>query len=218
MENVSHMCCPCPVSGVVSTRLAFVSVDERPALRMDVELAGLAEDLADAVELVAKGDRNAFNTVYAATSAKLFGAIVRIVGHRDIAEDVLQEVYVRLWQQASMYDRSRGSAITWLTSIARNRALDEAKRRTMRSIEDLPGVTEIAGDDDPARNQESGEDRGRLLACLDRLEPERKRIVLLAYHYGMTREEIARDIGRPVATVKTWLRRSLALLRDCLDR
>lgn len=175
------------------------------------------QDLTDVLQRVALGDEAAFEALYAATSAKLYGIVVRILGRRDVADEVLQEVYMRVWQQARHFDPASGSPITWLASIARNRALDETRRKTMRSLEEFPDLQEISGWGEAIRNYERDEDRSRLLACLDRLDPERKEIILLAYHYGMTREEIARHVGRPVATVKTWLRRSLAQLKDALD-
>jgi len=99
-----------------------------------------------------------------------------------------------------------------------SRNLDEAKRKTMRSLEDCPELLEVPSDDDPRANQERNEERRRLLACLDGLETEKRELVLRVYYYGMTREEIARSINRPVATVKTWLRRSLAQLKGCLGQ
>jgi RNA polymerase sigma-70 factor (ECF subfamily) len=174
------------------------------------------EDLAEALSRTARGDRRAFEALYAATCVKLYGVVVRILGQRDLAQEVLQDVYVRVWQRADKFDPLRGSPITWMVAIARNRALDEAKRKTMRSLEDMPELLELPDEGDPLASLERNEERRRLQACLDRLEPERRQIVRLAYHYGMTREEIARRANRPVATVKTWLRRSLAQLKDCL--
>src|SRR5262245_20229353 len=168
------------------------------------------EDLVEALARVAQGDRAAFERLYAATSVKLYGVVVRILGRRDLADKVLQEVYVRVWQRAGEFDPMNSSPITWLTTIARNRALDEAKRKTMRSIEDHPELLELPGDDDVLANQERSEESRRLRACLDGLESEKREVVLLAYYYGLTRDEIAGRIGRPAATVKTWLRRTLA--------
>ena len=174
-------------------------------------------DLVEALERTARGDRAAFEKVYAATAVKLYGIVIRILGRGDLAEDILQEVYIRVWQRASEFDSATGSPITWLATIARNRALDEARRKTMRSLDDCPEVLQLRSDEDPLADSERNEERRRLQACLDGLEPEKRKVVLLAYHYGMTREEVARVISRPVATVKTWLRRSLAQLKDCLS-
>jgi RNA polymerase sigma-70 factor (ECF subfamily) len=176
------------------------------------------QDLVTALEHTARGDRAAFELVYKATSLKLYGIVTRILGRRDLADEVLQEVYIRVWQRAGDFDPTNSSPITWMATIARNLALDEARRKTPRSIEDFPQVLQLPSDDDPAANHERDEALRRLYACLDGLEPERKDLVLLVYYYGMTREEIANRFDRPVATVKTWLRRSLAQLKDCLGR
>lgn len=176
------------------------------------------QDLAAALGRTAQGDTAAFKLVYAATSVKLYGIIVRILGRRDLADEVLQEVYIRVWERAGEYDAASSSPITWLATIARNRALDEVKRKTMRSLDDCPEVLQVPSDDDPLATHEKKEDARRLGACIDRLEPDKKELVLLVYYYGMTREEISNRINRPVATVKTWLRRSLAQIRECLGQ
>jgi RNA polymerase sigma-70 factor (ECF subfamily) len=176
------------------------------------------EDLVHALERTARGDRAAFEKVYAATAVKLYGIVIRILGRRDLAEDILQEVYIRVWQRASEFDPATGSPITWLATIARNRALDEARRKTMRSLDDCPELLQLSSDDDPLADSERNEEQRRLQACLDGLEAEKRQLVLRVYYYGMTREEIARATNRPVATVKTWLRRSLAQLKDCLSQ
>lgn len=176
------------------------------------------QELVAALQGTARGDREAFRTVYTATSLKLYGIVVRILGRRDLADEVLQEVYIRVWQRAGDFDAASGSPITWLAAIARNLALDEARRKTPRSLEEFPEILQLPSDDDPSANQERNEDARRLQACLERLEPEKRELVLLAYHYGMTREEISARINRPVATVKTWLRRSLEQLRNCLGQ
>jgi RNA polymerase sigma-70 factor (ECF subfamily) len=175
------------------------------------------QELSEALILTGRGEREAFEKVYAITAAKLFGIVIRILGRRDVAEDVLQEVYVRIWQHASDFDPASGSPISWMAAIARNRALDEVRRKTIvRALDDCPEVLEMASGEDPEADHDRNEERRRLVACLNALQPEKRRVVLLAYHYGMTREEIARETDRPVATVKTWLRRCLAQLKGCL--
>src|SRR5262249_2308374 len=167
-------------------------------------------DLANALKLTARGDQAAFGGVYAATSVKLFGIILRILGSRDLAEDVMQEVYIRVWQRAGEFSPAAGSPIAWLVTIARNCALDESRRKKTRSRDDRLELIEspLAGH---GRNEE-------LRLCLDRLGPEMKEVVVLAYHYGMTREEIAGRTNRPVATVQAWLRQGLAQIKDCLHQ
>ena len=173
-------------------------------------------DLVEALKGTARGDKAAFEKVYASTAAKLFGIVVRILERRDLAEDVMQDVYVRVWQRAGDFNPQTGSPITWLATIARNRALDETRRKTTRSLEDCPEILLLPSEDDPRVDHERSEERTRLQACLDGLANEKRQLVMLAYVYGMTREELARGTGQPAATVKTWLRRSLAQLKDCL--
>ena len=183
-----------------------------------VDMPTSRQALVAALHRVAGGDREAFAFVYEATSLKLYGIVVRILGRSGVADEVLQEVFVRVWQRAGEFDPAAGSPITWMAAIARNLAIDEARRKTARSIEDFPEVLQLPGSDDPSARQEQSEELDRLAACLDRLQPERKQLVLLAYYYGMTRQEISARLDRPAATVKTWLRRSLAQLKDCMGR
>lgn len=176
------------------------------------------QELADALRKTAQGDKASFEVVYRATSLKLYGIISRILGRGALAEEVLQEVYIRVWQHAGEFDPKSGSPITWLATIARNRALDETKRRTFRSLEECPEVLNLPSSDDISGAHERSEDLSRLLACLANLDAEKRDVVVMAYFHGMTREEIAARLGRPVATIKTWLRRSLAELRTRLDQ
>lgn len=176
-----------------------------------------AQELADLVARVAARDRAAFKALYQATSAKLFGVIVRILSRRDLAEEVLQEVYITIWERAGAFDATRSSPITWMSTIARNRALDQVRRKMPASIEDAPEALEVAADTEhPLDRISRGEDWRRLQDCLGRLEPGRREMVLLAYHQGLSREALAQRFGSPVATIKTWLHRSLAQLRQCL--
>jgi RNA polymerase sigma-70 factor (ECF subfamily) len=176
------------------------------------------QGLVDALMLTGRGDQAAFSRVYAATSVKLFGIILRILGRRDLALDVLQEVYIRVWQHAGEFNPAVNSPIAWLVTIARSCALDETRRKMTRSLDDCPEPCLASNDESTFADHESNEDHLRLLACLDRLEPDRREVVVLAYHYGMTREEIAHRTNRPVATVQAWLRQSLAQIKDGLGQ
>ncbi len=176
-------------------------------------------DLAALMARVAVRDRAAFTALYNATSAKLFGIVLRILKRRDIAEEILQEVYVKIWDRAGDYDAQRASPITWLATIARNRALDEVRRASHLSIEDTPEALNVeSSEPDPLQSLAASEEFKRLLACLQGLENDRRDMVLMAYFHGATREELATRYNAPVATIKTWLHRSLKLLRECLGR
>lgn len=175
-----------------------------------------APQLSDALALVATKDHDAFQRVYTATSAKLFGIALRILTRRDLAEEVLQEVYVTIWERAGDFDPSRASAITWMAAITRNRALDVVRRSRTMPLDEAD-VAQIAGDEPgPFDHVASREALRRLLDCMDGLGPQRRELVLLAYHHGLSRKELATRCGQTVATVKTWLHRSLKQLKDCL--
>lgn len=175
-------------------------------------------DLARLLDRIAEGDRAAFQAVYDATSAKLFGVVLRILRDRDVAEDILQEAYVRIWDNAARFDATKASPITWMATIARNRAIDEVRRRRPRLSDDAEALERIADPaPSPARQAEAREDLGRLDDCLKALEGERAQMVRLAYLDGLSREELAVRFGHPVGTIKSWLRRSLMQLRDCMD-
>ncbi len=176
-----------------------------------------AAELAGLLARVAVRDREAFAAVYQATSSKLWGVVLRIVPRRDVAEDVLQEVYVRIWQRAASFDPGKASPITWMATVARNCAIDEIRRRRPASIEDTPEVLEVPDTGpDPLEGTQLSEELARLKQCLEGLEPERRDMVLLAYYSGLSREELAQRFAAPVNTIKTWLHRSLAQLRKCL--
>ena len=180
--------------------------------------AGAGEDLARLLTRVAARDTKAFAALYRATSAKLYGVVARILKRRDVAADVLQETYVRVWEKAGEFDSAKGSALGWMATIARNRALDEVRRVRPVSLEDQPEGFEPAAEEvDPLGARERSEGLARLIGCLQGLDEEKRAIVLLAYYRGLSREALAKRFGRPVATIKTWLRRSLAQLRDCLE-
>jgi len=176
-----------------------------------------SSDLEVLMSRIASGDRRAFASLYEATSAKLYGVVLRILRRRDIADEVLQETYVRIWNNAAAFDPARASPITWMVTIARNRALDEVRRVTPVSLDAAPEALEIAdGDMLASERLEIASDLARLKLCLDGLEPERRDVVRLAYLDGLSREELGQRFGHPPGTIKTWLHRSLKQLKACL--
>ncbi len=181
------------------------------------ESVAAGDDLAELLRRVAARDPGAFAALYRQTSAKLYGVIARILTRGDSSGDALQEVYVRIWEKAGEFDAGKGSPIAWMATIARNRALDEIRRVRPASLEDMPARFEPAADEvDPLAGRERSERLAALLDCLETLDREKRDAVLLAYYRGFSREALARRFDRPVPTIKTWLRRGLAQLRDCL--
>ncbi|HXZ15879.1 MAG TPA: sigma-70 family RNA polymerase sigma factor [Roseiarcus sp.] len=166
---------------------------------------------------VATRDSEAFAELYRLTQAKLFGVVARILTANDSRREALQEVYVRIWEKASDFDPAKGSAIGWMATIARNRALDEARRARPLSLDGMPEDFEPAADPvDPFASREASEGLAALIDCLKALDDEKRAILMLAYYRGASREALAKRFGKPVPTIKTWLRRSLAELRTCL--
>lgn len=176
-------------------------------------------DLGGVLKQVAGGDRTAFAQLYDTASARLFGVIRRILPTSELAEDALQDTFVRIWQKAATYDPSLASPMAWMATIAHNRAIDLrrrfAERLARRSEEIDPATADEAPD--PLALAEQSDDFRRLKSCLDHLPDDRQEMVLLAYHQGWSREELAARFKRPVTTVKTMLRRSLITLKECLD-
>jgi RNA polymerase sigma-70 factor, ECF subfamily len=168
---------------------------------------------------VAKGDKAAFERLYGATRAKLYGVLLRILGRPEAADDVMQETYLKVWQMAGKFDPTVASPITWMVAIARNRAIDIVRKKADVSVEDSPEAMAVAADTPPPlARREMTEELRRLLGCLGKLDPEKQRIVLLAYYSGWSREQLSHKLDIPVNTIKTWLRRSLIEIRECMGR
>ena|SRR5688572_13247701 len=166
---------------------------------------------------VAKGDQAAFERLYEATRAKLYGVVLRILRRHDLTDEVIQETYLKIWSSAGQFDPGVAAPITWMVTIARNRAIDLVRKRSETSIEEEPEAMEVAGDNpDPLARRELSDDLKRMLACMGQLDAERQRLVLLAYYSGWSREQLSVKFDKPVNTIKTWLRRSLAEIRECL--
>jgi len=168
---------------------------------------------------VSKGDHAAFERLYVATRAKLYGVVLRILRRADLADEVMQDTYLKIWRSAAEFDPRVGSPTTWMVAIARNRAIDLIRKKAELSLEDEPAALDVAGETpDPLARREMSDELRRLLACLANLDEERRRIVLLAYYNGWGREQLAAKFDKPVNTIKTWLRRSLIEVRECLGR
>jgi RNA polymerase sigma-70 factor (ECF subfamily) len=189
-----------------------------------MDLDGEREALRQALSRVARGEAAALKDVYDRTSAKLFGVCLRILREPSEAEDVLQEVYVNVWRNAAAFDRARGSPITWLATIARNRAIDRLRARGgpaagRRGVEPIEAALAIA---DPAPSAEAAlEDadrRDQLRHCLDELDGVHQRAIRGAFLEGATYEALALQAGVPLGTMKSWIRRALLRLRACLQR
>jgi RNA polymerase sigma-70 factor (ECF subfamily) len=174
-------------------------------------------EIAGLIRRIVLRDRAAFRELYTLTSAKLFGVTLRILKDRAEAEEALQDVYVKIWQRADRYVEGGYSPISWLVAIARNHSLDvlRARRPATDDIEAALGIAD-AGPDPEQATAARGE-RDRIDRCLGELEAERADCVRSAYLDGYTYDELAARHNVPLNTMRTWLRRSLIKLRECLS-
>jgi len=176
------------------------------------------------MEALARGDVAALESLYDRYSALVFSVSLRVLHDVHLAEDVTQEVFLRLWRQPASFDPARGRFISWLMSVTRNRALDELRRISRRNrsedaededspVSDVPTTDRM---DDPALGVELVEQREAVRAAMTRLPPEQRRAIELAYFSGLTQVEIADVTGDPLGTVKTRIRLGMRKLREAL--
>ncbi|WP_075995441.1 sigma-70 family RNA polymerase sigma factor [Salaquimonas pukyongi] len=176
-----------------------------------------APDLHELLSRVALADRAAFDTLYAAASPKLFAVLIRILRDRSMAEDALQEVFVKVWQKADGFRSGSQAPMAWLYAIARNHAIDTI-RAQKRLHDDLDDHQELSSPEpDPEQAAVAASERERIDNCLEELEPQKAEAVVSAYMEGYSYQELADRYSVPLNTMRTWLRRSLISLRKCLD-
>lgn len=177
-----------------------------------------AQDISKLIVRISMRDRGAFDRLYRLTSAKLFGVCLRVLRDRAEAEEALQEVYVKIWTKADRFAASELSPISWLVAVARNHAIDRLRARRIGAT-GLEEASELA---DPRPGPEAlavaGGERERVRACMDELDPDRASAVRGAYLEGRSYAELAERFAVPLNTMRTWLRRSLLKLRECLER
>ncbi len=187
-----------------------------------------SRDLSRLLARTGLGDRAAFAQLYERTSAHLFAVILRINRDRAQCEDILQEVYVTLWRAAQSFDGAQSQPLTWLTSIARNRAIDSLRRKQAEP----QAQTLLSGNDEerdvydtlpsdapgPLELLARASDARELAGCVDTLSAPQRQCVALAFYDGCSHAEVAAQIGQPLGTVKSWLRRALIALKGCLDQ
>jgi RNA polymerase sigma-70 factor (ECF subfamily) len=188
-------------------------------------------DLARLLGRTGLGDRAAFAALYERTSAHLHAVVLRIQRDRGQAEDILQEVYVNVWRAARSFDAAQSQPLTWLTSIARNRAIDSLRRSQARpqvqshapggarEEEEEESVYDRIADEaaGPLDLLDRASDARALSACMDQLSAAQRQSLALAFYQGLSHSEVAEQMREPLGTVKSWVRRALLALKDCLQ-
>jgi RNA polymerase sigma-70 factor (ECF subfamily) len=181
----------------------------------------MASDTADISHLIARcalRDRQAFRDLYSRTSSKLFGVTLRILRDRAEAEEALQEVYIKIWQRADRYVAGGYSPISWLVAVARNHSLDLLRARKPQG-DDIDLALDVAdAQPDPEQAEANRGERARIDRCLGQLEADKADAVRGAYLDGFSYEELSERHKVPLNTMRTWLRRSLLKLRECLSQ
>lgn len=177
----------------------------------------VAEDPAKLIQRIALGDRAAFRALYSLTSAKLFAVCLRVLKDRGEAEDALQEVYVKIWHSAARFVVTDKSAISWLAAVARNHAIDRARARNPQPVAIAEALELPDESPDPEQAALASSVRRSIDNCLEQLKGARAAAVRGAYVEGYSYQELAERYGLPLNTMRTWLRRSLLQLRECLQ-
>jgi RNA polymerase sigma-70 factor (ECF subfamily) len=188
-------------------------------------------ELAGLLARCGLGDRAAFATLYSLTSAHLLGVVLRIHRDRAQAEDIVQEVYINVWRAAGGFDAAQSLPLTWLTSIARNRAIDALRRRQTQpqiqsNVSVAPGSDGDESDlyehvadeaDGPLALLDRASDARLLAQCMQGLSASQRHSIALAFFDGLSHAEVAQHLRQPLGTVKSWLRRALTGLKACLE-
>lgn len=177
---------------------------------------------ADLLARVAKGDPHSFEELYEGTSPLLFSLAMRILGDRDEAAELLQEVYIEAWQKAALYDRKRGSPVAWLVTLTRSRALDRVRSSAGRSRSVTVSLDDVGEDNlqsygrDSLERRSDQEMRQFVETAFQTLPEAQQRALELAYYEGLTHQEIAAQLNEPLGTIKTRIKLGMGKLRDAL--
>jgi len=177
---------------------------------------GSGDSDAELLARCAAQDRSAFRVLYARWSGKLHGVAMRITHDPALAADATHDAFVQVWQQAARFDEARGEAGSWLVSLARYRALDLLRRRGREVLGHEPYAEEVDQAPDPLRALLSSAEGSALHRCLETLAAERRQMVVLAFVEGFSHSQLAEKFAMPIGTVKSWIRRSLIGLKECL--
>ncbi|TVP52663.1 MAG: sigma-70 family RNA polymerase sigma factor [Halomonadaceae bacterium] len=176
-------------------------------------------ELISLLGAVAQQDRQAFHRLYQQVAGRMFGLCRKLTGQQELAEEALQDAFIRIWHHAGEYHSERGAPLSWMMTIARNRTLDLMRSRKVHQGASNEVIDimedERAGPLDATLHQDGS---AALAMCLDELSQNQRDSVLLSYYRGFTHEELAEFLGTPIGTIKSWIRRGLIAVRRCLER
>ena len=180
----------------------------------------MEDQFAELLIRCSKQDQIAFKQLYQQTSPKLYSQALRLMQKPQLAEDVLQESFIKIWQKADTYNSKKGKAFTWMANVTRNKAIDKLRSLKLRPKEvDFPyeGLDFTSTDLEPDRQEDLSQEIQQLRECLKRLPPSQRECILLSYYYGYTHPELSEKLNKPIGTVKAWIRRGVETLRPCLS-
>jgi RNA polymerase sigma-70 factor (ECF subfamily) len=193
------------VSGGTDVQMRVIDEDE------------IAIDVTEMLQRCARGDRAALRALYDHEAARMLGIAQRLLRRRALAEEAVQDAFVQIWRKADSFDPARGEGRTWIYAILRNRALNILRGESRTDlVDDFEPMGLTSEEDDPETLVAKLSDAGALRRCLEGLETDRRQAIVLAYVHGLSHGELAGRMGVPLGTAKSWIRRSLVSLRECL--
>ncbi|WP_339495664.1 sigma-70 family RNA polymerase sigma factor [Pseudomonas sp. RA_105y_Pfl2_P56] len=186
------------------------------AWRVVISLAD-TDQLRQLLAQCSLGDRRAFETLYRSVGPRLHGVALRFMGRSDLAEEVLQESFVRIWNNASRYEAHLSAPMTWMINITRNQAIDQLRKHRDRPLSDVE--QDALADESPSAHDQlsSAREAHALNRCLDSLDGMQRQSISVAYFQGLSCTELAEHLATPLGTVKSWIRRGMERLRRCLE-
>jgi RNA polymerase sigma-70 factor (ECF subfamily) len=169
----------------------------------------------------AKKDKPAFQQLYHNCSPILYSIALRIVKQKELAEDILQEAFLKIWRSAKLFKPEKGKAITWMIALTRNKALDKLRSLKSRPQEvetEYEGINFITSVLQPDDDTQLNEEVSALMRCLGSMKAEQRECIVLAYYYGYTHMELATKLDQPLGTVKTWISRGQTKIQQALQQ
>ncbi|WP_423204446.1 sigma-70 family RNA polymerase sigma factor [Pseudomonas kribbensis] len=203
-------------SAVAELACELPETSARLVWRLAITLAD-TDQLRQLLAQCSLGDRRAFETLYRSVGPRLHGVALRFMGRPDLAEEVLQESFVRIWNNASRYESHLSAPMTWMINITRNQAIDQLRKHRDRPLTDFE--QEALVDENPSAHDllNSAREATALNRCLETLEGMQRRSITVAYFQGLSCSELAEHLAAPLGSVKSWIRRGMERLRRCLE-